>query len=59
LKNKNLKGSKNYRQGEYEFTRIREKAIFNYWWNCIKTGILYTVAPATDKTKKRRRKASS
>lgn len=40
LKKNNLESSRRYRQGEIDFVRLKDKSIFNYWWNASKSGIM-------------------
>lgn len=40
LNKDNLKSDRRYRQGEIDFDRLKNKSIFNYWWNASKSGIL-------------------
>lgn len=40
LNKNNLQSSRRYRQGEIDFVRLKNKSIFNYWWNASKSGIL-------------------
>lgn len=40
LNKNNLQSSRRYKQGEIDFVRLKDKSIFNYWWNASKSGIL-------------------
>jgi hypothetical protein len=48
----NLPDNKKYRQGNIYFERRKDKAIVNFLWNSVKTGIISTVAPIADKNRK-------
>nr|MBS0037844.1 hypothetical protein [Saprospiraceae bacterium] len=43
IRKNNLKDKGNYRQGEVDFERRKDRFIFNYWWNSLKSGILNTM----------------
>lgn len=40
LRSKNVKEENNYEQGEIYFERRKDKFIFNYWWNSLKSGLI-------------------
>ncbi|TVQ41864.1 MAG: hypothetical protein EA362_14090 [Saprospirales bacterium] len=43
IRSNNLKDSRNYRQGQVEFERRKDRFVFNYWWNSLKSGLLNTM----------------
>jgi len=58
LKKKNVESSKRYRQGDIDFVRLKNKSIFNYWWNASKSGILDIMINDTGKLFKLDEKAT-
>lgn len=54
----NLESSRRYRQGEIDFVRLKNKSIFNYWWNASKSGILDIMVNDTGKFLKLDEKAT-
>ncbi len=52
INNTNLPADKKYRQGNIYFERRKDKAIVNFLWNSVKTGIISIVAPIADKNRK-------
>ena len=48
----NLPDSPKYRTGTIRFERRKDKAIVNFLWNSVKTGIISIVAPVADKNRK-------
>ncbi len=43
LRKNNTNDGSNYRQGEINFDRRKDKFVFNYWWNSLKSGIVDTM----------------
>ncbi len=43
IRKNNLKDKRNYRQGRIEFERRKDRFIFNYWWNSLKSGLINTM----------------
>ena len=43
IRTNNLKDSRNYRRGRIEFERRKDRFIFNYWWNSLKSGLINTM----------------
>ena len=39
LHDENLKGDKNYREGKIAFERDKKRAVFNFWWKSILSGL--------------------
>jgi hypothetical protein len=52
IKHKNLPENPNFRRGIIRFERRKDKAIVNFLWNSVKTGIISTIAPIADKNRK-------
>ena len=52
VRQKNLEDKGKYIKGFIRFERRKDKAIVNFLWNSIKTGIISIVAPIADKNKK-------
>lgn len=52
----NLPEDKKFRTGIIHFERRKDKAIVNFLWNSVKTGIISTVAPIADKNRKTEKK---
>jgi hypothetical protein len=52
----NLPDHPKYRTGIIRFERRKDKAIVNFLWNSVKTGIISTVAPIADKNRKAAKK---
>ena len=52
----NLPDHPKYRTGTIRFERRKDKAIVNYLWNSVKTGIISIVAPIADKNRKAEKK---
>lgn len=48
----NLPGDTKYRTGIIGFDRRKDKAIVNFLWNSVKTGVISTIAPIADKNRK-------
>jgi len=49
IKKKNLPDDPKFRTGTIYFERIKNKALPNYLWNSLKTGIISTIAPIAEK----------
>lgn len=52
IKKQNLPDDPKYRSGIIGFERRKDKAIVNFLWNSVKTGIISTIAPIADKNRK-------
>lgn len=40
IRNENLRSENNFREGEVDFSRRKDRFIFNYWWNSLKSGMV-------------------
>ena len=45
LKKDNIRGKKDFKEGKIAFERDKKKAVFNYWWKSLMSGLVSTVAP--------------
>ncbi|MFZ1688711.1 MAG: hypothetical protein WAU70_14880, partial [Flavobacteriales bacterium] len=45
LRDENLRSSEKFRHGDFTVDRRRDRAIFNYLWRAVRTGMLATVLP--------------
>lgn len=52
LKGKNLPEQGNYNRGSIQFERRKDRAIVNYLWKSIQSGIISVIAPIADPNKK-------
>lgn len=52
----NLPGDPKYRKGIIHFDRNKDKAIVNYLWNSVKTGIVTSIVPFVEKKKIKKEK---
>jgi hypothetical protein len=52
VKKNNLPDNSKYKTGIIRFERRKDKAIVNFLWNSVKTGIISTLAPIADKNRK-------
>jgi hypothetical protein len=52
VKKKNLPENRNYSRGTIQFERRKDRAIVNYLWKSIQSGIISVVAPIADPNKK-------
>jgi hypothetical protein len=57
IRSNNLRSKGNYRQGEFVIERRRDRAIFNFLWNGLKSGAIDTVVP--EMLRKKARNATS
>lgn len=49
IRKDNLSTQNNYRSGEIAFDRRKDRFIFNYWWNSLKSGIVDVMVSDTGK----------
>jgi len=52
VRHKNKSDAGKYIIGNIRFERRKDKAIVNFLWNSVKTGLISIVAPIADQTKK-------
>jgi len=55
IKKKNLPGDPKFRTGTIYFERIKNKALPNYLWHSLKTGIISTIAPIAEKKEQKKK----
>jgi len=53
IRDKNIKGDKKYLTGNIRFERRKDKALVNFLWNSIKSGIISIVVPVASKKDQR------
>ncbi|MEM9328914.1 MAG: hypothetical protein AAGA85_24835 [Bacteroidota bacterium] len=49
IRSNNVKGKKNYRQGQISRIRRKEKDVFPFLWHSVQSGIVSTLSPALEK----------
>ena len=55
IKKKNLPDDPKFRTGIIYFERIKNKALPNYLWNSLKTGVISTIAPIAEKKQQKKK----
>jgi len=45
LRKDNIRGQKDFKEGKIGFERDKKKAIFNYWWKSLMSGLVSTITP--------------
>ncbi len=58
-RNENLRSENNFREGVVDFSRRKDRFIFNYWWNSLKSGIVDVMVSDAGKLLKLDEKAAA